>query len=187
MLPYFIMGGLLALSLLWATYAYNLIVRMRNKAQEAFSGIDVQLKQRRDLVPNLVAAVGAYAQHERATLEHVTRARAAAVAAAGPSNVGPAENALTAQMRSLVAVAEQYADLRASQNYLALMHELTDVENEIQAARSLYNQNVQVMRSYTESFPANLVAGRVSGLDLPYLSFDRVQHDAGELMQGFAA
>lgn len=187
MLPLYIAGGLLALLALWAAYTYNLVVRLRNKAEEAFSGIDVQLKQRRDLVPNLVATVGAYAQHERSTLEHVTQARAEAVAAAGPAAVGAAENALAGQMRDLVAVAEQYAELRASQNYLALMHELTDVENEIQAARSLYNQNVRVMRSYAESFPASLIAGRLDGVDLPYLSFDRVQQDAGALVEGFAA
>lgn len=187
MLMLYMACGLLVLLALWAAYTYNLAVRMRNKAEEAFSGIDVQLKQRHDLVPNLVATVGAYAQHERATLEHVTEARTAALAAAGPAEVGLAENALADRMRRLVAVAERYADLRASQNYLALMHELTDVENEIVAARNLYNQNVRVMRSYVESFPASLVAGRLSGVDLPYLTFDRVQRDATALAEGFAA
>lgn len=187
MLPLYVAGGLLALVALWAVYTYNLLIRMRTKAGEAFSGIDVQLKQRHDLVPNLVAAVAAYAKHERETFELVTRARATAVAAAGPSAVGAAEEVLVDRMRGLLAVAEQYADLRASQNFLALMNELTDVENEILASRNLYNQNVRVMRSYAESFPASIIAGSLGGLDLPYLTFERVHGDAGELIEGFAA
>lgn len=187
MLALYAAGGFAALTTLWAAYTYNLLVRMRNKAEEAFSGIDVQLKQRRDLVPNLVAVVSGYAQHERETLALVVRARDVAVSASGPTQVGAAENELAGQMRQLVAVAERYADLKASENFLALMHELTEVENEIVAARDLYNQNVQVLRSYAGSFPANLIAGRVGGLDMPFLTFDRVQRDATALVEGFAA
>lgn len=187
MLPLYIAGGLLVLAALWAAYTYNLLVRLRTKAGEAFSGIDVQLKQRRDLVPNLVAVVAAYAKHERETFELVTRARASAVAASGPTEVGTAENALVGRMREVVAVAEQYAELRASQSYLALMRELTDIENEIVGARNLYNQNVQVLRSYAESFPPVLIAGLVGGLDLPFLTFELAVGDAAAMAEGFAA
>lgn len=187
MLPVYVAGGLLALVALWAAYTYNLLVRMRNKAEEAFSGIDVQLKQRRDLIPNLVAAVSAYTQHERALFECVAAARSVAAAAAGPADAALAENVLAGGMRRLVAVAEQYADLRASQNYLALMREITDVENEIVAARDLYNQNVRILRSHAESVPANIVAARVRGLELPYLTFERVYDEVALSAEGFAA
>ncbi len=182
-------GGACALFLaIWAIYTRNVIVRARNKAQEAFSGIDVQLKLRRDLVPNLVEAVAGYARHERESLLLVAEARTHAEAARTPAQVDAAEQHLAGHLRTMFAVAERYPELRASRNFSEMMVAMVEIENEIQAARALYNQNVRVLNSYAQSFPVSLVAGRMRSAEFPYLSLEGVGADAARLLgEGFAA
>jgi LemA protein len=150
---------LAALLLLYGVVTYNSLVRLRTQSEEGFSDIDVQLKRRHDLIPNLVETVKGYAAHERATLENVTAARSNAVAARGPQEQAQAENALTGALRQLFAVAEQYPDLKASQNFLELQDEITDTEDKIQAARRFYNMTVRDLNVKIDQFPASVIAG----------------------------
>ena len=145
---------------IWAVAANNSFVRARNKVDEAWSGIDVQLKRRHDLVPNLVETVKGYAQHERETLTAVTQARAEAVAVSDPAGVARAEAKLTSALGGINAVAEQYPQLRASDEFRDLESQLAQIENEIQAARRIYNANVQAYNTRIEIFPNSLIAGR---------------------------
>lgn len=144
---------------LWLIGVFNSLVVLKNRAKEAWSDIDVQLKRRYDLIPNLVETVKGYAAHERELFEKVTQARVAAMSATGLKDKGDAENALSGTLKSLFAVAENYPDLKASTNFLELQRELTDTEDKIQAARRFYNGNVRDLNIQIESFPANLVAG----------------------------
>ncbi|MBJ7347175.1 MAG: LemA family protein [Thermoleophilaceae bacterium] len=137
---------------------YNSLVRARTMVDEGWSGVDVQLRRRQDLVPNLVSTVKGYAAHEVQTLEAVTGARSAAVAADDPDEATQAENSLAAALGKLLAVAEAYPDLKASDNFLKLQAELADTENEIAAARAIYNGNVRIFNSKVQSFPGMLVA-----------------------------
>ena len=134
---------LVVLLAIYAVVTFNGLVRLRNQAEEAFSDIDVQLKRRHDLIPNLVETVKGYATHERQVFENVTAARSNAVAATGPQQQAQAENQLTGALRQLFAVAENYPDLKASQNFLELQNELTDTEDKIQASRRFYNMTVR--------------------------------------------
>jgi len=138
---------------------YNRFVRLKNGAESAWSDIDVQLKRRWELIPNLVETVKGYASHEKATFEEVTRARAGAMQAAAPADKAQAEAALTGSLRSLFAVAEQYPELRANQNFLSLQQELSTLEDAIQNARRYYNAVVRDLNTAVETFPGNLVAG----------------------------
>ena len=138
---------------------YNRFVRLRNGADAAWSDIDVQLKRRWELVPNLVETVKGYASHERQTFEEVTKARGAAMQATAPADKAQAETALTTSLRSLFAVAEQYPELRANANFLELQGELAKLEDAIQNARRYYNAVVRDLNTSVESFPGNLVAG----------------------------
>jgi LemA protein len=138
---------------------YNRFVRLKNGAESAWSDIDVQLKRRWELIPNLVETVKGYASHEKATFEEVTRARAGAMQAAAPADKAQAETALTGSLRSLFAVAEQYPELRANQNFLSLQQELSTLEDAIQNARRYYNAVVRDLNTAVETFPGNLVAG----------------------------
>ena len=144
---------------LWATY--NGLVRRRNQVDNAWSQIDVQLKRRHDLIPNLVESVKGYMQFEQDTLTKVTNARAAAVAAGaqGPAAQAQAENTLTNTLRSLFAVVENYPDLKANQNVISLQEELTTTENKISFARQFYNDSVMSYNTQIQSFPANTIAG----------------------------
>jgi len=144
---------------LWIIIAFNGLVTLKNRAKEALSDIDVQTKRRYDLIPNLVETVKGYATHEREVLENVTQARTTAMNAQGTAQKAEAENALSGTLKSLFAVAENYPDLKASQNFLALQNELTDTEDKIQAARRFYNTNVRDLNIKIESFPANIIAG----------------------------
>lgn len=155
----YIVLGLLAVLVIWAIAAYNSFVRMVNRAKEAWADIDVQLKRRYDLIPNLVEAVRGYMKHEAGTLEKVTAARAAAMDAGSVAQKGEAENMLTGALKSLFAVAESYPDLKANQNFIELQRELADTENKIQAARRFYNTNVRDLNTGIESFPGNIIAG----------------------------
>ncbi|MCX6811833.1 MAG: LemA family protein [Candidatus Berkelbacteria bacterium] len=137
---------------------FNGLVRLKNRAQEAWSDIDVQLKRRYDLIPNLVKTVKGYAAHEREVFEKVTEARANAISAKGVEEQQKAENMLTGALKSLFAVAENYPDLKASTNFLELQRELTDTEDKIEAARRFYNANVRDLNIRIEAFPSNIVA-----------------------------
>ena len=143
---------------LWLVLSYNGLVRTRNRAQEAFSDIDVQLKRRYDLIPNLVEAVKGYMAHEAGVFEKVTQARAQAMQAQGPAKAG-AEDTLSGALKSLFAVAENYPQLKANENFLNLQQSLTDTEDKIQAARRFYNGMVRDLNTKIQSFPSNLIAG----------------------------
>jgi LemA protein len=150
-----IVVGVVVLFLIWL---YNGLVGLRNQVKSAWAQIDVQLKRRHDLIPNLVSAVQGYLQHEKDVLERVTAARTRALAAKGPAEAGVAESALTQAVSGLIAVVERYPDLKASQNVLALQEELVSTENRIGFARQLYNDLVARYNTRRESFPMNLVA-----------------------------
>src|SRR3989344_3508089 len=145
--------------LAWIIAVYNRFVRLVMRSKEAWADIDVQLKRRYDLIPNLVEAVKGYVKHEAGTLEKVTAARAAAMDAGGVEAKGKAENMLSGALKSLFAVAESYPDLKANTNFLELQRELSDTENKIQAARRFYNTNVRDLNTAIESFPGNVIAG----------------------------
>lgn len=148
----------LALVVLWTIFAYNRLITLRNRTGEAWSDIDVQLKRRHDLIPNLVETVKGYASHERELFERVTQARSRAMGAQTMKEKGKAENFLTSTLKTLFAVAENYPELKASANFLELQRELSDTENKIQAARRFYNTNVRDLNIKIESFPVNLIA-----------------------------
>jgi len=143
----------------WLILTYNRLIALRNRAKEAWSDIDVQLKRRYNLIPNLVEAVKGYATHERELFEKVTKARTLAMQAQTIEEKGKAENALSSTLKSLFAVAENYPDLKASTNFLELQRELRDTEDKIQAARRFYNTNVRDLNIKIESFPVNLIVG----------------------------
>jgi LemA protein len=151
---------LVVLVAIWGVAANNSFVRARNKVDEAWSGIDVQLKRRHDLVPNLVETVKGYATHERETLAAVTKARAEAVAAVDPARVAKAESKLTSALGNIHAVVEQYPELRASDEFRDLEAQLAQLEGDIQAARRIYNSNVQAYNTRIQVFPNSLIAGR---------------------------
>ncbi len=155
---FLIIIGIIVLALLWLIATYNGLIRSRNRTDEAWSDIDVQLKRRYDLIPNLVETVKGYATHEREIFENVTKARAAAMGASTPHAKGEAENMLSGALKSLFAVAENYPNLRASENFGKLQDELSDTENKIQAARRFYNGNVRDFNTKLQSFPTNIVA-----------------------------
>lgn len=143
---------------LWFMGTYNRLVRGRNLVEEAWSGIDVQLKRRHDLIPNLVETVKGYATHEKQIFEDVARMRSASISASGVAEKATAENGLTGALRQLFAVAEAYPDLKANQNFLQLQENLNTVESELQMARRYYNGAVRNQNILVESFPSNLVA-----------------------------
>ncbi len=155
----YILIGVVVLLVLWAIVAYNRFVTLIQRAKEAWADIDVQLKRRYDLIPNLVETVKGYAAHEKTAFENVTAARARAMDAGSIAQKGEAENMLTGALKSLFAVAEAYPDLKANQNFLELQRELSDTENKIQAARRFYNGNVRDLNTGLQSFPGNIIAG----------------------------
>ncbi len=155
----YIILGLLVLVILWLIFAYNKFVRLVNRAKEAWADIDVQLKRRYDLIPNLVNTVKGYASHEKETFDRVTQARANALNAQSVGDHNQADNMLAGALKSLFAVAEAYPDLKANQNFLELQRELSDTENKIQASRRFYNGNVRDLNIMVESFPYNLITG----------------------------
>lgn len=150
---------IIIVALLWVVFAYNGFIRLINRAKEAWADIDIQLKRRYDLIPNLVNTVKGYATHESSAFENVTKARSAAMGAGNIEEKGKAENMLSGALKSIFALAEAYPDLKANQNFLELQRELSDTENKIQAARRFYNSNVRDLNTRIESFPANIIAG----------------------------
>ena len=150
---------IVAVVILWVIGAFNGLVMARNRVKESWSDIDVQLKRRYDLIPNLVETVKGYAAHESGTLDKVIQARARAMSATGAMAKGAAENELSGALKSLFALAEAYPQLRAVESFTSLQAELSDTENKIQAARRFYNSNVLVLNTKRETFPTNLIAG----------------------------
>jgi LemA protein len=159
MIALWIVLGLVGLVLLYGVFTYNLLVRRRVRTENAWSQIDVQLRRRYDLIPNLVETVKGYAAHEREVFEEVTNARANAQSASGVQDQAKAENQLTAGIRRLIAVAENYPELKASENFLALQEELTGTESKIAFARQFYNDQVMSLNTLIQSFPSSIVAG----------------------------
>jgi LemA protein len=154
-----VVGVVVVLAVLYFILTRNSIIGSRNRVDEAWSGIDVQLKRRHDLVPNLVETVRGYAQHERATFENVTQARAEAMKAEGPAEAGRAEGMLSRALLGLRAIAENYPNLRATENFQQLSRNLSELEDEIQASRRIYNSNVMAYNTKIQTFPNSVVAG----------------------------
>jgi LemA protein len=151
--------GVIVVLALWIISIYNGLVAMRQRVGQAFADIDVQLKQRHDLIPNLVETVKGYAAHERGTLEAVVQARNTAMAAQGPAQQAAAENMLSGALRQLFALSEAYPDLKANSNFQQLQSEITDIENKLAAARRFFNNSVQEYNTGIQQFPAALFAG----------------------------
>lgn len=156
-----IVGGVVVLLVLFVWATYNGLVKLKVRVDEAWSDITVQLKRRTDLIPNLVEAVKGYAAHEKQVFENVTEARANVVNASsqGPKATAQAENQFEGALKSLFAVAENYPELKANQNFLQLQNELVDTEDKIQAARRFYNGGVSSLNTKIQMFPANMIAG----------------------------
>lgn len=147
------------LLVVWVAASYNRLIALRTRATEAWADIEVQLKRRYNLIPNLVETVKGYAAHEQETFDRVTKARTAAMGAQTPKEHGLAENVLTGALKSIFALAENYPQLRAVESFTKLQDELTDTEDKIQAARRFYNGNVRDLNIAVQSFPVNLIAG----------------------------
>jgi LemA protein len=150
--------GLIVVVVLWIVMIYNQLVAMRQRVGQSFADVDVQLKQRHDLIPNLIETVKGYAAHERGTLEAVVQARNAAMTAQGPAQQAAAENMLTGALRQMFALSEAYPDLKANQNFQQLQTELADIENKIAASRRFFNNSVQEYNTGIQQFPAALFA-----------------------------
>jgi LemA protein len=157
-LALWIVLGLVVLAVLYVIYAYNRLIRLRVNVDNAWSQIDVQLRRRYDLIPNLVETVKGYAAHEREVFEEVTKARAQAQEASGVRDQADAENQVSKSLRQLLAVAENYPDLKANQNFLALQEELTGTESKIAYARQFYNDEVASLNTKIQAFPSSVIA-----------------------------
>ncbi len=155
----YIIFGILIVLVLFFVVKYNAFITLKNRAQEAWADIDVQLKRRYDLIPNLVNTVKGYAAHESTAFEKVTQARTQAMTASTPAAKGEAENELSSTLKSIIAISEAYPELKANTNFLELQRELSDTENKIQAARRFYNGNVRDFNTGVQMFPGNIIAG----------------------------
>lgn len=163
-----IIGVILLIIITWLIATYNNLVRQRNVVKNAWAQIDVQLKRRYDLIPNLVNTVKGYMKHERETLENVIKARNMAMDAKGVANQAQAENVLTGALKSLFAVVEQYPDLKANDNVMKLQEELTSTENRISYARQFYNDSVMRFNTQIQVFPTNIIAGMFNFLAMEF-------------------
>jgi LemA protein len=172
--------GAIVLIVLYVIFIYNRLVSLRQTVSQSWSDISVQLKQRHDLVPNLVETVKGYAAHERGTLDAVVKARNAAVAASGPADQAKAENMLTGALRQLFALSEAYPDLKANQNFLALQSELSDIENKIAAARRFFNNAVSEYNAAIQQFPAVMIAGPLGFAERTFFELDEGERAAVE-------
>jgi len=159
MTPFYILLAVVVIIGLWFVSIYNNFVRFATRVKEAWADIDVQLKRRYDLIPNLVETVKGYATHEASTLEAVTAMRTRAMGATDPADKADAENMLSGALKTLFAVSENYPNLKANENFVELQRELSDTENKIQAARRFYNGVVMELNAAVQSFPSNIVAG----------------------------
>jgi LemA protein len=169
----YVILGLIGAAALYVVFAYNKLVSLRVRVNESWSGIEVQMKRRYDLVPNLVETVKGYASHEAGTLEKVVQARSAAVANQGtPAEQARSENMLAGALKSLFALAENYPDLKANENFLGLQDDLSEIEDNIQASRRYYNGNVRLNNTMVEQFPSNLVARGFSFAKAEFFELD---------------
>lgn len=169
---------LLAIVVIWFVASYNGFIKLRTRATEAWADIEVQLKRRYDLIPNLVSTVKGYATHESTAFEKVSEARSQAMQASTPAAKGEAENMLTGTLKSLFAISEAYPELKANTNFLELQRELSDTENKIQAARRFYNGQVRDLNIKTDSFPSNVIAGMFGFAKMDF--FDLADTDAAQ-------
>src|SRR5919198_2833282 len=172
--------GVIVLLVLWIIVVYNGLVAMRQRVGQAFADIDVQMKQRHDLIPNLVETVKGYAGHERGTLEAVVKARNSAMAAQGPGQVAAAEQQLTGALRGLMALAEAYPDLKANTNFQQLQSELSDIENKLAAARRFFNNAVQEYNTGIQNFPAVLFAASLGFQSKDFFDLGEERKTVGE-------
>ncbi|MGZ5213704.1 MAG: LemA family protein [Actinomycetota bacterium] len=172
MLVVWILVGVVAVLLLWAVLTYNRLVSLKNRVDNGWSQIDVQLRRRYDLIPNLIETVKGYAAHEREVFEKVTEARTQAMGATGVKDQAQAENAITAGLGRLIAVAESYPELKANQSFLALQEELVGTESKIAYARQFYNDQVARLNTLIQKFPAKLVAGPGHFEPKPFFDID---------------
>ena len=168
---------------LWVISVYNGLVSMRQRVNQAFADVDVQLRQRHDLIPNLVETVKGYAAHERGTLDEVVKARNAAVTAQSPEQKAAAENMLSGALRQLFALSEAYPDLKANANFQALQAELSDIENKIAAARRFFNNAVQEYNTSTQRFPAALFAASLGFAPKEFFDLGDERKTVGEAPQ----
>lgn len=172
MIALWVIVAIVVLAGIWLIAAYNGLVRKRNMVQEGWSGVEVQLKRRANLIPNLIEAVKGYMGHERGVLEDVTRLRNQSLASQGPVEKGRAESLLAGALGGIFALAENYPDLKASQNFLDLQGSLAEVEEQIQLARRYYNGSVRELNIAVESFPNNLVAGPLGFAKAEFFELD---------------
>ena len=178
MTPVNIILAAVAVVVAWGIFAYNGFVALVNRTKEAWSDIDVQLKRRYDLIPNLVNTVKGYATHESSAFEKVSDARAKAMGAGGVADKAAAENMLSSALKSVFAIAEAYPELKANQNFLSLQNELSDTENKIQAARRFYNMNARDLSIGIESFPGNLIASIFHFEKMEFFELDEAEASA---------
>ncbi len=174
-MPWLFVGAALALIALWFIGSYNGFIRLRNKCDEAFATMDVYLKKRYDMIPNLVEIVKQYAAHERQTLENVIKARNMAISAQGLEERSQSENMLSGTLRSLFALSESYPQLKADSSFLELQNKLTGVENDIAQSRKYYNAVVKSFNIKVESFPSNLIAGMMNFRKYPFFTADETE------------
>lgn len=166
---------IIALILIWFVAVYNGLIRLKNRVAEAWSDIDVQLKRRYDLIPNLMETVKGYMKHEEGVLTKVTEARAKAMQAQGVDEKGKAENMLSETLKSLFAISENYPNLKASENFLQLQDEISDTENKIQAARRFYNGQVRDFNTKIQVFPTNLIAKMLGFVAKAFFAADETE------------
>ena len=170
--------GVVAVVLVWLVFTYNRLIRLRNESEQGYSSIDIQLKRRADLIPNLVETVKAYAAHERAVFDDVTEARARTLAAGSVGDAVAAEQQMRGALGRLFAVAEAYPQLRASENFQQLQEELSDTEDKIAAARRYYNTTVRRYNTTLQSVPTNLVASMFSFEEKPFFEIEEPVREA---------
>lgn len=168
----YILLGIIIVAVLYVIVSYNGFIKLVNRTKEAWADIDVQLKRRYDLIPNLINTVKGYAVHEASVFENVTKARAAAMGATGVDDKAKAENMLTGALKSIFAISEAYPDLKANENFLQLQKELADTEDKIQAARRFYNTNVRDLNIGIESFPGNFIASSFNIQRMEFFELD---------------
>lgn len=175
--------GAVALVLLWAIVSYNTFIHLKNKSKEAWADITVQLKRRYDLIPNVVKTVQGYASHEKDTFEKVVMARNAAMGADNVKDKGMTEGLLTGALKTVFALTENYPDLKANENFMALHKEITDTENKIEMARRYYNGNVKNFNIAVTSFPANLLAGAFNFKEMEFFSLEPGDENAKKAVE----
>jgi LemA protein len=183
MSPLYILLAVLIGIILYFVFKYNSFISLKNRVEEAWADIDVQLKRRYDLIPNLVNTVKGYASHESATFEKVTEARASAIGASSIKEKGEADNALTGTLKSLFAISESYPELKANTNFIELQKELSDTENKIMASRRFYNGNVRDFNTGIQVFPGSIIASifKFKGVEFFELEQDSVEKNPVEV------